>query len=102
MWLEENERRVYFDCKVVETGSQVISGAYVELHSIKSNKASNQSTSTTSTSSPNTSGSDMAADKIFNEMSIKLKENPDLAKSINAVYAFQITKNNSTKIYCKS
>lgn len=100
MWLDENERRVYFDCKVVETGSQVISGAYVELHSIKSTKGSNQTTSV-STPATSASGSEMAADKIFNEMSIKLKDNPELAKSINAVYAFQITKNNSTKIFCK-
>lgn len=39
----------------------------------------------------------MVADKIFEEMSIKLREKPDLAKSINAIYAFQITKDNVTK-----
>lgn len=40
MWLEKESTasgyRVYFECKVVETGTVVISGAYVDLHSIKS------------------------------------------------------------------
>lgn len=95
MWLEKDEGRVYFECKVVETGTQVISGAYVELHGLK--LGGGGSGAATKKEAPQTSGNDMAADKIFNEMSAKLKENPDLAKSINAIYAFQITKGDVTK-----
>lgn len=96
MWLDKDERRVYFECKVVENGTQVISGAYVELHSIKSGA---DQTSSGSTNQQQQQQQDMAADKIFQEISLKLKEKPDLAKSINAVYAFQITKDNTTKIF---
>lgn len=33
MWLDsENRNRVYFECKVVETGNAVISGAFIDLH----------------------------------------------------------------------
>lgn len=38
MWLEKEGTagyKVYFECKVVETGTVVISGAYVDLHNIK-------------------------------------------------------------------
>lgn len=37
MWQESN--RVYFECKVVETQTVVISGAYAELHSLKQGEA---------------------------------------------------------------
>lgn len=99
MWLEESERRVYFDCKVVENGTQVISGAYVELHNIVKPSGGQSSTSTAQTGASSSSGPEMAADKIFEEISLKLKEKPDLAKSINAVYAFQITKDSTTRIF---
>ena len=45
------------------------------------------------------SGKQMAADKIFEEIRLKMQEKPDLAKSINAVYAFQISKDDATKIF---
>lgn len=37
MWLEKESTgpKVYFECKVVETQSVVISGAYVELHDVR-------------------------------------------------------------------
>ena len=98
MWLERDERRVYFECRVVENDTQVISGAYVELHDIKS-AASTTTTSTPAKEVP--SGKQMAADKIFEEIRLKLQEKPDLAKSINAVYAFQISKDDATKIFGK-
>jgi hypothetical protein len=64
-------------------------------------KSSSSSSSSTTTSGGGKNEaiteSGMVADKIFEEMSIKLREKPDLAKSINAIYAFQITKDNVTK-----
>ena len=40
MWLEKEgtDYKVYFECKVAETNTVVISGAYVTLHSIKGGK----------------------------------------------------------------
>ena len=42
MWLEKegNEYKVYFECRVVETQTVVISGAYVRLHGVKQSGAS--------------------------------------------------------------
>jgi len=109
MWLSEETSQtqdftVYFECKVIETQSVVIgSGAYVKLHNLASkNKGqlkSNQSTSviekTTATASS------FASEKIFNELDLKMKKNPDIAKSINKNYAFRIKKNDDTKLFSK-
>jgi 3-hydroxyacyl-CoA dehydrogenase/3a,7a,12a-trihydroxy-5b-cholest-24-enoyl-CoA hydratase len=96
MWLEKESNRVYFECRVLETQSVVISGAYVTLHAIKSAPDSVGSIKETTPSSEN-----FAADKIFNEIGIKLKENPDIAKSIKSVYLFQISRGDATKVYSK-
>lgn len=93
MWLEKETNRVYFECKVVETQTVVISGAYAELHSLKKPEGS---VSVKSEEKP--IASDFASDKIFVEIEGKLRESPDLAKSIKAVYAFQITKGDVTKV----
>lgn len=44
MWLEKegNEHKVYFECRVVETQTVVISGAYVKLHGVKQSGAPKQ------------------------------------------------------------
>lgn len=95
MWLEKenNEYKVYFECKVVETGTVVISGAYVQLHSIKGKKAEQTKTEVKEESVQ------LAADKIFDEISLKVKSTPSIAKSVNAVYEFHVSKGDKTKIY---
>lgn len=98
MWLEKEERRVYFECRVVETGTQVISGAYVELYNIKSSGAE-PSKPATATTGGDLADAQMAADAIFNEINIRMKEKPELGKSINAVFAFQITKGKAVKVF---
>jgi hypothetical protein len=45
-------------------------------------------------------GASFPTDKIFKELETKLNENPGLAKSINSVYAFTISKGDATKTYC--
>lgn len=44
MWLEKEgtEHKVYFECRVVETQTVVISGAYVKLHGVKQSGAPKQ------------------------------------------------------------
>lgn len=40
-----------------------------------------------------------AADKIFDEISLRVKSNPALVKSINAVYEFHVSKGAQTKVF---
>lgn len=97
MWLEKEGTgyRVYFECKVVETGTVVISGAYVDLHSIKTQGQAEAQPTTTSEES----GEAFAADKIFDEITLRVKSNPALVKSINAVYEFHVSKGAQTKVF---
>jgi len=94
MWLEGN--RVYFECKVLETNTVVINGAYADLNSVKG-AAPAPVASKPETSS--VSSVDFASDKIFNELTSTLNGNQSIAKSINAVYEFRITKADTTKTY---
>lgn len=93
MWLEKETKKVFFECKVVETNTVVISGAYVELHKVKGSDNVPEPTVKPATSS------EFKAEKIFDELNLKLKSNPSIAKSINAVYEFQISKGESTKVF---
>ena len=43
MWLDREAKRVYFECKVAETRTVVISGAYADLHLIKQAGSSSSS-----------------------------------------------------------
>ena len=110
MWLLDREKKngeytVYFECKVVETQTVVIgSGAYVKLHNI-TYKANTTTTSVTTNTVPAKtvpsvdSQNKFACDQIFNEINLKLKQNPDISKSINKIYAFRITKQDETKLF---
>ncbi len=84
--------------KVVETDAVVISGAYIQLHRVK------QSETSVAAVVPNAQAAkaneeQFIADKIFEELSLKLKSNPDIVKSIKAIYEFQITKGDLTKAF---
>lgn len=99
MWLDRNQKRVYFEATVVETQAVVISGAYVDLNNIR--EQDNSSPQTATIPLP-TTADNFASDKIFNELTKKLKENPEIVKQIKAVYLFRISKGDSTKCYRKS
>jgi len=96
MWLEKESKKVYFECKVVETDTVVINGAYAELNSLKQEAV--PVVSTTPTSSDSISSS-FASDKIFAELDSKLNDDPSIVKSVNAVYEFNITKGDSSKVF---
>ncbi len=100
MWLDKQLKRVYFETKVVETQSVVISGAYVDLHDIKQSDVVS-SASTPQAQQTTAKSESFASDKVFNELTNKLKEDPTIAKQINAVYLFRISKGDSTKCYRK-
>lgn len=96
MWLEKETKKVYFECKVVETDTVVINGAFAELHSVKSETPEPVVAQPTAAST-----GDFASEKIFTELSNKLSTDASIAKSINAVYEFSISKGDSTINYSK-
>lgn len=106
MWLSEKtpqtpEYTVYFECKVIETQTVVIgSGAYVKLHNIASKSKQNQKTPQSSSVIEKTeTKNSFASEKIFAEIEIRMKKNPDIGKSINKNYAFRIKKNDEIKLF---
>ena len=40
-----------------------------------------------------------ASDKIFDELNLKLNSDPNIVKLVNAVYEFNITKGDSSKVF---
>lgn len=99
MWLEKvaNSYRVYFECKVVENQSVVISGAYADLHDIKLDASKN---SEQKQNAEEGSGVQLASDAVFAEISNKMAQNPDISKGINSIYSFKVTKGNISKVFC--
>lgn len=99
MWLEKeaNSYRVYFECKVVENQSVVISGAYADLHDVKLDASKN---SEQKQNAEEGSGVQLASDAVFAEISNKMAQNPDISKGINSIYSFKVTKGNISKVFC--
>ncbi|XP_059060804.1 peroxisomal multifunctional enzyme type 2 isoform X2 [Achroia grisella] len=79
MWLEG--RRVHFQTKVKETGTTVISGAYVDLKNVVTGNV---------TSSP-VSASELKSDGLFARMKDELAKNPAKGKSVNGVFLYNVT-----------
>ncbi|KAF7284371.1 peroxisomal Multifunctional enzyme type 2 isoform X2 [Rhynchophorus ferrugineus] len=72
MWKEDN--RIHFETVVVETNTVVITGAYVDLKSIKMSATS------------------LKSDAIFEFIIEQVKNDPGKAKSIGGVFHYKITK----------
>ncbi len=97
MWLENEsgEHRVYFESKVVETDTVVISGAYVTLSGLKKGEVANSS-------APVADLGELAGEKILADLDLRLKSTPAIAKSVNAVYEFHLSKGDRTKEFGKN
>lgn len=76
MWKEGN--RIYFETSVVENGQVVISGAYVDLKSIKMVAKS--------------SSAALKSDAVFEFIIDQVKADPNKAKSVGGVFLYKITK----------
>ncbi|KAK6643635.1 hypothetical protein RUM43_005145 [Polyplax serrata] len=82
MWREGN--RIHFQTKVVESENVVLSGGYVDLHSI-------HSPSTMNVNKNNVAAGALKTDGVFEQIGQMIKDNPDEAKKVNAVFAYKIT-----------
>lgn len=70
-----NGNRIHFKTTVVETGVEVLSGAYVDLASVSGNK---------------TAATKLQSDAIFENIQAKIDENPAKAKMVNGVFLYKI------------
>lgn len=77
MWQEGN--RVYFETSVQETNTVVITGAYIDLISIKMPEAVQSS-------------DNLASDAVFEFIADQVKLDPAKAKSVGGVFLYKITK----------
>lgn len=89
MWREEGNF-VLFECTVVETGKQCLTGGWIKLD--QDSKSSDVATANSSSSS----SSSLKSDVIFEEM--KQKVTPELSKKVNAIFRWIITTDQEKKM----
>lgn len=83
MW--QNGNRIHFKSLIVDTGVEIITGAYVDLKGVK------KSSTTTATVS-STSSVTLKSDAVFKAISERISENIEKAKAVNGIFLYNITK----------
>ncbi|KAL0278525.1 UNVERIFIED_CONTAM: hypothetical protein PYX00_000330 [Menopon gallinae] len=88
MWREGN--RIHFQTTVVENGSIVISGAYVDLHKVVPRDVSVSNVNASQPAGASSGG--LKSDSVFNVIKSVIETDPSDAKNVNAVFLYNITK----------
>ncbi|XP_043673106.1 peroxisomal multifunctional enzyme type 2 [Vespula pensylvanica] len=88
MW--QNGNRIHFQTTIVETNIAVITGAYIDLFSVKSKV-------TPTVSTPIANNNDLKSNAVFDTMKDYVKANPDQTKKVNAIFLYNITVNGNPK-----
>ncbi|XP_065055377.1 peroxisomal multifunctional enzyme type 2-like [Rhopilema esculentum] len=78
MWKDKN--RIHFVVKVKETGKEALTGGFVDLKGEEGHSPSNEPQS------------QLASKVIFEEIAKKVKDLPQVAKKINGIFVWKITK----------
>lgn len=81
MWREGN--RIHFQTKAVETGNQVIGGAYVDLHEVSQAPKARLH---------GTAAANLGSNEVFKRIEERVNADPATVKKINAVFVYVITK----------
>ncbi|XP_026481820.1 peroxisomal multifunctional enzyme type 2 [Ctenocephalides felis] len=90
MWQEK--KRIHFETSILETGVAVITGAFVDLNEVIETTTKPPTTSTNTS----TSGVGLKTDVIFQKIKEGVAARPELAKSINGVFLYNITNEGKT------
>ncbi|XKL65424.1 hypothetical protein PGB90_008844 [Kerria lacca] len=84
MWHENT--RIHFQTSIVETKQTVLTGGYVELHSVQD--------STSKLHLNRINADELNSNIIFDGMQDRINADPSLIKKINGIFVYNITKNN--------
>ncbi|RWS29708.1 peroxisomal multifunctional enzyme type 2-like isoform X1, partial [Leptotrombidium deliense] len=96
MWREGN--RIHFESYVQETGKAIISGAYIDLITIDDNSLARSEAVNNQFSTFELDDSEFfVSEAIFEEIGRRIAMIPDVTKTVDAVFEFNISKSNDAK-----
>ncbi|KAL9981777.1 hypothetical protein ACROYT_G010524 [Oculina patagonica] len=94
MWRDGN--RICLQCTAVESGQVVLSGAYVDLKDIDIAKKTMPSLQEVDALLSSQGKSGLKSEILFNEISKRVKDHPDLVKKVKGIFEWNVTKGGKT------